>query len=752
MTALLRALHAESLKLKRTLAFRMIFVAPLLVALLQFFIALNQRRVPADFKFWEATFRNSLSVWAIFMLPLLITLETALLAGIEHSEKQWKHLLALPVPRYTIYAAKWLVALLLALLSTLVLCALLVLAGYVLLGIRPDYASRHGPDYGWLLRHAALIWLAAWLITALHTWISLRWASFTVALGAGVAGTFFALFAASARIGKYYPWLLPVNTMDMVTGDPRSRAALLLGISGGVVVAVLGCLEFVRRDAGEAELNVSRKLLWLGGAAIIVLGALGVYVQSPRTKPTAAAPTHPRAARVENGLLSAVTIKDISKPLKLADRMDFYHVPGVSIAVINEGKIEWAQGYGVLEAGGVAPITTETCFQAASISKMVTAVAALALVQQGRLALDEDVNRKLTSWQVPDNEFTRTQKVTLRRLLSHTAGIIEHKYPGYEADAALPTALQVLNGAPPAITAPIRVERIPGSAFQYSGGGYLIVQQLLSDVTGQPFPTLMQDLVLQPLGMRRSTFALPQDWEPTSARGHNNDGSVIKGRWRQHPELAAAGLWTTPTDLARLAIALCQARQHSAQPLLAPELVGQMMTKQLNDYGLGLMLNGQDALVSFGHEGSNIGYKCALVMLPETGQGAVVMTNGEQGGNLFGEILRGIAREYHWPIYHPVERAVIALDPAALTAYVGSYELHQPEAQAVLTVSVENGKIYLQSPPMGAQKLELYPLAADRFFMLEENAEISFSKDARGMVTQLRAQTAREDVTAQKLP
>ncbi len=520
MKSLLRALHAELLKLKRTLAFRMIFIAPLLVALLQFFIALNQRRIPSDFKLWEGVFRNSLSVWAIFMLPLLITLETALLTGIEHAEKQWKHLLALPVPRYTIYAAKLLIALLLVLLSTLVLCALLVLTGYALIGLRPEYASASGPDYGWLLGHALMIWLAAWLMIALHIWISIRWSSFTIALGAGVAGTFFALFAASARIGKYYPWLLPLNTLDVLTGEQRSRIALLLGVGGGIVVAAFGCLEFVRGDAGEAGTRVSKKVMLLGGTAALGLAALGVYLQIPKTKPVPNALAHPRAERVENELLSAVTIKGVRRPLKLADRMAFYHVPGVSIAVINDGKIEWAKGYGVLEEGSDAAVTTETRFQAASISKPVTAAAALALVRQGKLSLDEDVNRKLTAWKVPENEFTGTAKVTLRRLLSHTAGIVAHKHPGYEATTALPTALQVLDGLKPATTAPIRVERVPGSAFQYSGGGYLVVQQLLSDVTGKAFPALMQELVLQPGKLTNSTFAqpLPEDLEALTAR------------------------------------------------------------------------------------------------------------------------------------------------------------------------------------------------------------------------------------------
>jgi CubicO group peptidase (beta-lactamase class C family) len=754
MNFLFLALHAEVLKLKRTLAVRMIFVAPLLVALLQFFIGLNQRRIAPGFKMWEAVFQNSLSVWAIFMLPLLITLETALLAGIEHGEKQWKHLLALPVPRSTVYAAKLLVALALALASTLVLCALLVLTGYGLLALRPEFGQAGGPDYGWLFQHAGRVWLAAWLIVALHTWIGIRWASFTVALGAGVAGTFFALFAAGARIGKYYPWLLPANALNLIGGERRGPVALLLGGVGGLIVAALGALDFARRDAGEAETTVSRKVMLAGGAAALCFTALGVYLQRPNAAPARVA-GHARAERVENGLLSAVTIRGVDRPLKLAERMAFYRVPGVSIAVVNEGKIEWAKGYGVLAADGDEPVTTETRFQAASISKPVAAAAALVLAEQGKLDLDANVNARLRSWRVPENEFTRAETVTLRRLLSHTAGIVEHKYPGYEAGAPLPTALQVLDGLKPARTAPIRVARAPGSVFQYSGGGYLIVQQLLCDATSQPFPDLMQSLIFQPLGMTHSSFAQPppRDVARIAANGHGNDGQIIAGRWHLHPEMAAAGLWTTPSDLARFALALWQARQGGASPLLSPAMAKQMMTKQKNEYGLGLLLGGGgDKLVSFGHDGSNVGYKCALVMLVESGQGAVVMTNGEQGGNLFGEILRGIAREYNWPTHRPVERAPISPDPAALAAYAGQYEINQANAQGVVTISVENGALYLQAPPLGGRKLALYALADDRFFMLEEDAEISFVKDARGNVTALRATTATEDVTAPRIP
>lgn len=242
--SMFRVLHAELLKLKRTLAFRVIFVAPLLVALLQFFVMWKSRQFGPEFKLWETLPKATLTIWAIFMLPLLITLETALINGIEHSDKHWKHILALPVRRHTIYLGKFIVAEALVAASTLILCLLTVLVGMASTRVRPELANSGPVPYGWIAKHAMLVWLAASLIIAIQTWISIRWSSFTVALGAGIGGTFFALFAASAQVGKYYPWLLPLN----VFSDEKFAAALLLGAVGGVVVAVAGCLDFAWRD------------------------------------------------------------------------------------------------------------------------------------------------------------------------------------------------------------------------------------------------------------------------------------------------------------------------------------------------------------------------------------------------------------------------------------------------------------------------------------------------------------------------
>src|SRR6185503_12487962 len=235
-----------------------------------------------------------------------------------------------------------------------------------------------------------------------------------------------------------------------------------------------------------------------------------VWVSAPLGQTAGAATVAQRIERVENGLRPPAVLKgEPPEKMKLADRMRFYKTPGVSIALINDGKIEWARGYGVLEAGTKEPVTPETLFQAASISKSLTAMVALRLVEQGQLDLDSDVNKRLVSWKVPENDFTKDQKVTVRRLLAHTAGVTVPGFLGYPSDKPLPELRQILEGEKPANSAPIRVDMTPGAKFRYSGGGYVILQQLMMDVTGKPFPELMQTMFLQKLGMTHSTFQQP---------------------------------------------------------------------------------------------------------------------------------------------------------------------------------------------------------------------------------------------------
>jgi CubicO group peptidase (beta-lactamase class C family) len=340
----------------------------------------------------------------------------------------------------------------------------------------------------------------------------------------------------------------------------------------------------------------------------------------------------------------------------LAERMSALHVPGVSIAVIHDSKIEWARGFGVTRIDGPA-VTPDTLFQAASISKPVAALAALRLVQAGKLDLDVDVNQYLKSWKVAENSFTSEKKVTLRGLLSHSAGMTVHGFPGYASDAPVPSVLQILNGQKPANTSRIQVDTVPGSIWRYSGGGYVVVQLLLEEVTGQPFAKLMQDTVLRPIGMTRSTYEqpLPKARLSEVAMPYRQNSQPVAGGPHVYPEMAPAGLWTTPTDLARYAIEVQQALAGASSRVIDAAMARRMVTRVISNQGLGPGVGGSPTRPYFSHGGANEGYRCNLVAYNE-GDGLIVMTNSDSGGRLANEILAAVAREYGWPDFQPAER------------------------------------------------------------------------------------------------
>lgn len=462
-----------------------------------------------------------------------------------------------------------------------------------------------------------------------------------------------------------------------------------------------------------------------------------------------------RIRRIENGLVLPVVVKGQPvESMKLADRMQFYKTPGVSIAFISNGRIEWARGYGLREAGKTEPVTTETLFQAGSISKAVTAIAALRLVQAGKLNLDEDVNRKLVSWKIPENEFTREKKVTLHSLLSHSAGVNVPSFAGYLTDEQVPTLVQILDGVKPANTPPIRVEQTPGSGFRYSGGGYTIVQQLLIDTEKKSFPDLMNELVFQPLKMRHSTFEqqpLPKNLADSAAAGHNGNGKTPPGRWRIFPEMAAAGMWTTPSDLARLLIEVEGAQAGRANKFLSAATVNQMLTAQSGEWGLGFSLEGAGRTRRFGHGGSTLEFNSYLTAYNQTGQGIVIMTNSLRGNALINEILRSVAREYGWSDFQQKEKTIAKIDPKVYADYTGQYQF-EFSSEYVVTVSTQNGDLITElKQPTGQSKATIYPESETRFFRKDVNVEVSFVKDETGRVTHLIFHQEGQDFRAKRI-
>ena len=335
-------------------------------------------------------------------------------------------------------------------------------------------------------------------------------------------------------------------------------------------------------------------------------------------------------------------------------------VPGLSIAVFEGGALAWTRGWGIRRAGSRAPVTPATLFQAASISKPLAALAALRLVDSGLIALDEDINQRLVSWRLPARDGSHP-RITLRQLLSHTGGVTVHGFAGYARDAAIPTLTQILDGEPPANSPAIRVDTVPGTRWRYAGGGYSVLQQILIDLTGEPFPDLMRALVLRPLAMRSSTYRQPlpaESWR-SAATGHRTNGEPVDGGWRVYPEMAAAGLWTTPSDLAHFALAIGRAARGAAGGIVSAGLAAEMLRPQapigaaalpgMPAMGLGVMLGGAGAARCFGHSGANAGFQCRLLALDGGVRGVVIMTNSDAGATVIDDVYRVLARSYGWP-------------------------------------------------------------------------------------------------------
>ncbi|WP_159471629.1 serine hydrolase [Dyadobacter sp. 3J3] len=338
----------------------------------------------------------------------------------------------------------------------------------------------------------------------------------------------------------------------------------------------------------------------------------------------------------------------------IQERMKFYGVPAVSIAVIRDNKIFWSRAYGILDKESKESASVHTLFQAGSISKPVAAYGALSEVLKGKINLDENVNTYLTSWKLPDNQFTKEKKVTLKHLLSHTGGITVHGFLGYSPDLPVPTLLQVLNGEPPANSPAIRVDKIPGKEWRYSGGGYTIMQQMLIDIEKKPFPAVMKSRVLDPLQMKNSTYdqPLPSDKLKLAATGYLPDGTMTKGKRHTYPEMAAAGLWTTSDDLARFAIDIQLTLQGEGSKVLSKTAAEQMLTPVLGTYGLGLDILKTGGDIYFQHGGWDEGFSSHLIAHKEKGYGVVVLTNSNHP-DFISELIRSVALTEQWDNYLP---------------------------------------------------------------------------------------------------
>ena len=443
-------------------------------------------------------------------------------------------------------------------------------------------------------------------------------------------------------------------------------------------------------------------------------------------------------------LLPPVVLKG-EKGYSLEERMRHYKVEAVSVAVIRDFRVLWTEARGFADREAKEPATTRTLFQAGSISKPVAAAGVLREVEAGKLLLDRDVNEYLKSWKLPENEFTAKQKVTLERILSHSAGLTVHGFPGYAAGGPVPTVPQLLDGVPPANTAAVRVEFEPGTKWQYSGGGYTIAQPVMTDTLQKSFPELMRELVLAPAGMAHSTYEqpLPPEKLGLAAVGYRSNGSLLPGKRHTYPEMAAAGLWTTSEDLARFAIAIGRALRGDPGSFLSKQKAARMTTPFSGDAGLGLFLQKHGGETYFGHDGSDEGFQAVLLMHREKGYGAAVMANSDNGISLANEIVEGIAHKQGWAGDRELE--TVKLSAKDLAPLSGRYQTNGDEA---FSLTAKEDRLFGKSQ-LG-DEYELFPIAHDLF--VRKDRKTRYQAERSGAeVSGIRLLAGSERVLARRM-
>ena len=436
--------------------------------------------------------------------------------------------------------------------------------------------------------------------------------------------------------------------------------------------------------------------------------------------------------QVEKNLVGAIQLST-EKPGTIQERMAHYKIPGLSIAVIENYKIVIAKGYGFANDSLKTPVTTQTLFQAASISKSLNGVGVLKLVQDKKLDLYADINTSLTSWKFPYDSLAKGKKINTANLLSHTAGLTVHGFEGYVPGAPLPTVLQILNGQKPANSDSVRSMYEPGIKSEYSGGGTTVTQLIVTDITHQAYADYMKKEVLQPMGMTASTFAQPPVGIKQLSTGYRGDGKPVEGNYHVYPEQAPAGLWTNPTDLAKYIIETQLAYEGKSAKVLNQATTITRLTPYMNkNAALGVFIDTLENNVYFQHGGANEGFRCQYYGSLKDGNGLVVMVNSDNGG-IIPEVVNSVAKVYGFKgLYRSTVKEAVTLPDSVLQSYTGQYAL-SPEF--IITVFKEGNVLYAQATGQGS--FEIIPETPTKFFPRVFKAYLDFTKDENGKVNAL---------------
>jgi CubicO group peptidase (beta-lactamase class C family) len=434
---------------------------------------------------------------------------------------------------------------------------------------------------------------------------------------------------------------------------------------------------------------------------------------------------------VENNITGRIILND-DRPSTITERMAKYNLKGMSIAVIQDYKIVWAKGYGWADAENKIPVTSETLFEPGSISKSLHALGILKLAQEKKVDLNTDINTYLTSWKFPYDSLSKGKKITLAQILSHTAGLSVHGFPGHDIQERIPTVINVLDGKKPAVTPPVRSMFEPELKFEYSGGGITISQLLLTDVTKQDYATWMYNNILKPIGMQNSSFAQPpaKDKQALCASGFYADGSPVSNKFHVYPEQAAAGLWMTPSDLANYVIDMQLAYQGNPSKVLNSEMVKlHLTTYKEGPTSLGSFIEDHDGSKYFEHGAANDGFCGDFYGSLEGGYGVVVFLNKDDQ-KILPEVINSVAKTYNWKnFYHePIRKKCISVDAKTFKKYEGIYLNNDSTWEAIIE---KDGEYYYY---LSKTYLKMYFATPDQFLTEYFSTVKEFSKDEKGNV------------------
>ncbi len=452
-----------------------------------------------------------------------------------------------------------------------------------------------------------------------------------------------------------------------------------------------------------------------------------------------------RKQQVERNLLPSVVFTGESEPVSIETRMAGHKVPALSVAVIRNGRLDWSAAWGELEIGG-ARADCNSLFQAGSLAKPATVLAALRMKQQGLIDFDKSIGTYLASYHLPAGQQTDANPVTFRNLFAHTSGITPGGYDGYPQGQPIPSDLQTVRAEAPGNSRKVEVLATPGTELVYSGGGYTVAEIALQDRLGAPFERIMREWLLAPAGMSQADFTqpLPAASHKHAARGYRGDGIVVPGGWHNHPEQAAAGLWATASDMATFLIEIGKGYRGESK-IFTQASIRELLAKPFDGHAYGFRLIGEGEQMFITHYGGTVGYRAGMTLNLVSGDGAVFLSNSDNGSDLGRGFFSAVSRAYHWPMFREVQVTRTTQPVDVLQSLAGRYVFAEQgwkvsvtyENQA-LTLVFPNGDRYAMTPIQGPPREFIHPDTAVR---------ASFNGEGADMEIQLYGQTGRRQAS-----